>query len=78
VHLDHDVDVRSDRVADCFDQADRALLLLAVQLVKTRTEGVQLERPIAALQDALRGGVEVLRRALDGVPTVGVRLDASV
>ena len=54
---------------------DHAPLLRAVQLVEARAERIELERPIALGHHAPGRGVELLRRALDGVPAVGVGLD---
>jgi hypothetical protein len=41
----------------------------------SRTEGIQLQRPVPALYDLLRGLVELLGRTLHPVPAVGVGLD---
>ena len=46
-----------------------------VQLEVAGAERVDLQRPVAALDDLLRRLVVLLRGALDGVPAVGVRLD---
>jgi hypothetical protein len=76
VHLDKDLDVGSDRISHGLHQLDRAHPLGTIELPQAGAERVELERPVAALDDPPRGGLEVLRRALDGVPAVRVRLDA--
>src|SRR4029453_7335021 len=50
-------------------------LLPVLQLVVAWAEGIQLQGPVPALHDLLRGLVELFGRALDPVPAVGVGLD---
>src|SRR5829696_526251 len=75
MHLEQDLDLRADRVPDSLDERDGFDLLLVLELVVPRPERVQLESPVPTLNDFLRRLVELLRRPLDPVPSVGVRFD---
>ena len=75
VHLQQDLYLWSYRIADGLDERDGLYLLLVLQLVVSWTERIQLQRPVPALYDLLRSLVELLGRALDPVPAVGVGLD---
>ena len=76
MHFDQQLDVRSDLGPNSFDQRDCPHSLGQLELVVARPEWVEFHRPIPALHDLARGAGELLGRALDGVPAVGVRLDA--
>ena len=76
--LDEELDVRPDRVAHRAEDRERPPLLGRRQLVGTRPEGVDLERPVAHAEDDLRPFGDRGRLALDGVPGVGVDRHALV
>src|SRR5215216_2773090 len=75
MHLEEDLDLRSHRISHCRDQFDRAVCFGLRQLVEARTERVNLEGAIAALDNAACCAVKVVSRALDCVPAIGIRRD---
>ena len=47
MHLQQDLDLGSDRIADGLDERDGPYLLVVLQLVVSWTEGIELERRVA-------------------------------
>ena len=76
VHLDHQVDVRSDRLAHRGDDRERPAAGRRRQPNARRTERVELHRPIAARDDAERQGRDGVGLEVGSVPAVGVGRDA--
>ena len=78
VHLDIELNVRSDGLAHRPDQLDRLAELLPAELEVAAAEGVELHPPVAALDHAPSRLRKFTGRALHGVPAVGVSFDAIV
>ena len=76
MHLDEELRVRSDRVANRFDEGQRVPAFLGTELVCAGAEGVELERAIAACDHPPGSLVKFGGRPLHRVPAVGVSLDA--
>jgi hypothetical protein len=72
VHLDHELDVGSDRLAHRLDQPHHEAELLPGQGARRSAKRVHLQRPVAALDHALRGLRHRRRVPLGVIPAVGI------
>src|SRR5260370_28088347 len=77
VPLDHQFGVRTDCVPNSLDHLQGMASLFRVELVRTLPAGVDLDGPIALLDDPPGRRTKLLRGSLDRVPTVGVHLTPS-
>ena len=75
MHLDHDLRPHSGNRGDRLYQVERSVELVALKLQVAIPKRIELHAAVAALDDRLRRGGELLRRTLHGIPAVRIRRD---